>query len=173
MQLELDTPLWRYAVKLYRHDQVKTACLQLQEEVGADANQLLLAAWLATQQRIWQAHHCQLAQRNVARWRDAVVLPLRQLRRQLQAWPLTTSLRDNVLAAEIQAEQWQLAQLFALQDGWRIATSHNPDECWQQNVATYAQQFESASAATIDLWHQLMQWPILMPLQEQKAATWQ
>jgi len=173
MQLELDTSLWRYAVKLYRHDQVRASCLQLQEDVGADANQLLLAAWLATQQRLWQTQHCQLAQRNVARWREAVVLPLRQLRRQLQAWPLTTDLRDNVLAAEIQAEQWQLAQLFVLQENWRITTSQTLNECWKQNIAVYAQQFESTSKATVDTWQQLQQWPITAPLQEQQPQLHQ
>jgi uncharacterized protein (TIGR02444 family) len=159
-QPELDTPLWRYAVKLYRHDMVRTSCLQLQEEVGADANQLLLAAWLATLRRTWQQPQCQLAQRSVARWREAVVLPLRQLRRQLQAWPLTTTLRDNVLAAEIQAEQWQLAQLFVLQESWRLPLLPTVDESWRHNVAVYAQQFDNRSEAATAAWAQLKLWPI-------------
>jgi uncharacterized protein (TIGR02444 family) len=162
-QPELDTPLWRYAVRLYRHDIVRTSCLQLQEEVGVDANQLLLGAWLATLRRTWQPPQCQLAQRSVARWRESVVLPLRQLRRQLQAWPLTTILRDNVLAAEIQAEQWQLAQLFVLQESWRLPMLPSITECWQQNIATYAQQFDTHSEAASGLWSQLESWPIETP----------
>lgn len=162
-QPELDTPLWRYAVRLYRHDIVRTSCLQLQEEVGVDANQLLLGAWLATLRRTWQPPQCQLAQRSVARWRESVVLPLRQLRRQLQAWPLTTTLRDNVLAAEIQAEQWQLAQLFVLQESWRLPMLPSVTECWQQNIAIYAQQFDTHSEAASGLWAQLQSWPIETP----------
>jgi uncharacterized protein (TIGR02444 family) len=162
-QPELDTPLWRYAVKLYRHDTVRTSCLQLQEETGVDANQLLLAAWLATLKRTWQPSQCQLAQRSVARWRESVVLPLRQLRRQLQAWPLTSTLRDNVLAAEIQAEQWQLAQLFVLQESWRLPMLPSVTDCWQQNITTYAQQFGTQSEAASTLWRQLDSWPIEAP----------
>jgi len=162
-QPELDTPLWRYAVRLYRHDIVRTSCLQLQEEAGIDANQLLLAAWLATLRRTWQPPQCQLAQRSVARWRESVVLPLRQLRRQLQAWPLATTLRDNVLAAEIQAEQWQLAQLFVLQESWRLPMLPSVEECWQQNLTVYAQQFDTHSEAFSALWGQLEHWPIDAP----------
>lgn len=172
-QPELDTPLWRYAVKLYRHDIVRTTCLQLQEEVGADANQLLLAAWLATQRRTWQPPQCQLAQRSVARWRESVVLPLRQLRRQLQAWPLTTTLRDNVLGAEIQAEQWQLAQLFVLQESWRLPMLPSITDCWRHNVAAYAQQFDTHSEASTILWQQLETWPLDMPLADKQAASTQ
>ena len=168
---ELDTPLWRYAVKLYRHDIVRTSCLQLQEDVGADANQLLMAAWLATSRRIWQPPQCQLAQRSVAHWRETVVLPLRQLRRQLQAWPLTAELRDNVLAAEIQAEQWQLAKLFTLQESWHLQELPSVSECWKLNAHTYSQMFEHNSEAVTSLWGQLDMWPVEAPLDESHGAS--
>ena len=116
--IDLDGPLWRFAVDFYGRPGVASTCLALQDEAGVDVPELLVALYLATV----GGRHVDPAAIDAARaalgdWRERTVLPLRALRRQLrspsQACPsaLHEHLRAEIKAAELLAERIQIALL--------------------------------------------------------------
>lgn len=114
-KLDLDGPLWRFALKFYGLPGVAEACLTLQDEAGLDVIQLLAATYAdLVLRRPLSAEDVAGLGRQTAEWRAATVLPLREIRRVLKpprdGFPEERSLlRDKVKAAELLAEQIQLA----------------------------------------------------------------
>ena len=81
---------WDFSLRFYARPGVAAACLDLQDEAGADVNVVLYLLFLASQGR-------QLAQTEVAEidnlvavWREQVVRPLRSARRHLKNASMTT-----------------------------------------------------------------------------------
>lgn len=114
-KLDLDGPLWRFALEFYALPSVAEACLTLQDEAGLDVIQLLAATYadLVLRQPLSAADVAELG-RQTAEWRAATVLPLREIRRVLKpprdGFPEERQLlREKVKAAELLAEQIQLA----------------------------------------------------------------
>lgn len=114
-KLDLDGPLWRFALEFYALPSVAEACLSLQDEAGLDVIQLLVATYadLVLRQPLSVADVAELNQQTTE-WRTATVLPLREIRRVLKAprdgFPEERQLlREKVKAAELLAEQIQLA----------------------------------------------------------------
>jgi uncharacterized protein (TIGR02444 family) len=114
-KLDLDGPLWRFALEFYALPSVAEACLSLQDEAGLDVIQLLVATYadLVLRQPLSVADVAELG-RQTTEWRTATVLPLRDIRRVLKAprdgFPEERQLlREKVKAAELLAEQIQLA----------------------------------------------------------------
>lgn len=111
------TDLWSFSLRLYAVPGVADACLTAQDEHGADVNLLLWAAWLAMQGHALTAAEVAEAEAATRPWRDAVVRPLRAVRRQLKSGPPpapdmgTESLRAQVKAAELEAERMQQSLL--------------------------------------------------------------
>ena len=116
--LDLEGPQWSFAVDLYRRPAVPEACLLLQDRVGGDVCLLLFALFLARERHIALQHgdfaHLDGA---IAQWRRDVIMPLRSVRRRLKAGPhpapspATDAVRRRIQAAEIDAEQIELALL--------------------------------------------------------------
>ena len=108
----MNNPLWGFSLELYARPEVAAACIEAQDHCAADVNLLLYAAWLARQgfeldQNQWQALVV-----SVADWRQRVVQPLRDLRRDWQALPAAADLRERVKVLELAAEREQQAQIF-------------------------------------------------------------
>ena len=114
-KLDLDGPLWRFALEFYALPGVAEACLTLQDEAHIDVIQLLTAIYadLILRQPLSSKDVAKLG-RQTAEWRRATVLPLRDIRRFLKperdGFPEERHLlREKVKAAELLAEQIQLA----------------------------------------------------------------
>ena len=115
--------LWRFSLEFYRRPGVADACIALQDEAGVDVNVMLYLLYLAARGRQVHADEMARIEAVTAVWRDAVVVPLREIRRKLKA-PLgefeptvTSSLRDDVKRIELSAErieQQALESLIAL-----------------------------------------------------------
>lgn len=114
-RLDLDGPLWRFALEFYALPGVAEACLNLQDEAQIDVIQLLTAIYadLILRQPLSSKDVAELGGQTVE-WRGATVLPLRDIRRFLKperdGFPEERHLlREKVKAAELLAEQIQLA----------------------------------------------------------------
>lgn len=102
---------WNFSLQFYARPQVAAACLELQDDAGADVNVLLYLLFLAR-------HNRQVGRGDVARidgavssWRDEVVRPLRTLRRRLKNGVATidaaasAALRTQVKSIELESER--------------------------------------------------------------------
>ena len=78
-------PFWDFALDVYRQPGVSEACLQLQERDHVDVNLLLFACWVGAsgggRLNRDEVERCRDA---VGPWHDAVVRPLRGVRRTLK-----------------------------------------------------------------------------------------
>lgn len=116
--VELDSELWRFAVAFYRRPDVAPACLVLQNQLGVDVSFLIFAifAELKRGYRL-DANHLAAADGVIGAWRTEIVQSLRHLRTRLKSGPLpapqslTEGLRQQIKAAELEAEQIELAAL--------------------------------------------------------------
>ncbi|MDO8278465.1 MAG: TIGR02444 family protein [Burkholderiaceae bacterium] len=113
--------LWDFAVAFYDQPGVAPACLGLQDRCDADVVGLMFAAWTGFELgvRMTPEDFAQ-ARRHVQAWRDHVVIPLRQVRREMKGkalssfHPSSSPLRDKLKALELEAEKLQLEAL----EGW-------------------------------------------------------
>lgn len=99
-------PFWEYSLSVY-DDEVGACCLELQDSWGLDVNLLLYGGWLARRGlRLTQEHLC-VQNSAVAGWREEVVVPLRELRRQLARHGPGSALREELKRLELEAERYQ------------------------------------------------------------------
>jgi uncharacterized protein (TIGR02444 family) len=145
---------WDFSIAFYALPGVADACLELQERNGADVNVLLFLLYLARARRL-------LAPADVARidslaspWREAVVVPLRSVRRALKV-PVgafepaaTARLRGEVKRIELAAERLQQETLERLTpagtpDGARM----DPAACARAHLAAYGATTDGLDAA--------------------------
>ncbi len=119
-KLDLDGPLWRFALEFYALPSVAEACLTLQDEAEVDVILLLAAIYadLILRQPLSSDSVIDLP-RHMNEWRVATVLPLREIRRFLKpardGFPEERHLlREKIKAAELLAEQIQ----FAMTEQW-------------------------------------------------------
>jgi uncharacterized protein (TIGR02444 family) len=137
--------LWRFSLAFYRRPGVADACLALQDQAGVDVNVMLYLLYVAAQGHRVDPNDMRRIEAVAAVWRDAIVAPLREIRRKLKA-PIgsfapavTSGLRDDVKRIELAAErieQQTLESLIALDAAQpdireRLAYAH-------ANLAAYA-----------------------------------
>jgi uncharacterized protein (TIGR02444 family) len=116
--LPLDGPHWTFALDLYQRPGIADTCLLLQDAAGIDISFLLFVLFVTKEHRA-ALDQTDLAKLDeiIAPWRDEVIRPLRSLRRRIKGGPspapspATEALRDRIKAAEIHAEQIELAVL--------------------------------------------------------------
>lgn len=108
--------LWDWAVEAYGRPQVAEAALALQDEHGQNTCFLLWSVWARGPEPKTMVRAAELARS----WEDQVLAPLRQARRNLKPEAsgvdaaARLALRENVKAAELQAERVLLEALEAL-----------------------------------------------------------
>ena len=108
--------LWRFALAVYGQPGVEAVCLDLQERLGADVPLLLFVLWAgaACGVRLPDAAPDATMERLSAEadaWRNAVVAPLRGVRRHLKGVAGAEAFRQTVKDAELEAERLGLARL--------------------------------------------------------------
>ncbi|KAF1054532.1 MAG: hypothetical protein GAK43_00815 [Stenotrophomonas maltophilia] len=134
--------LWTFALRLYEQPGVETACLDLQAE-GADVCLLLTGAWLGNSGCVYQAQHVSTLQRWAKPWREAIVVPLRELRIEWrEAARADAELhvrREDLKRLELQAERILLERLAELSSEWPRGAKREVRE-WLQACAGEAGQ---------------------------------
>jgi uncharacterized protein (TIGR02444 family) len=137
--LEMDSPLWRFSLAVYRGAGVQEECLAVQERHGVDVNLLMLCAYAgAVEGAVLSASGVADALEATGAWHAEVVRALRQVRRTLKPWgagehdpekwvpvfgkdhaPIKASsrvveaLRVKVKGIELEAEQIEQAMMWA------------------------------------------------------------
>ncbi|GAC1327146.1 MAG: TIGR02444 family protein [Beijerinckiaceae bacterium] len=110
-----ENPLWNFSLEFYGRPEVARACLDLQDEAGADVNILLYLLWCAATGRPLDRARIQEADALVATWRQTVIEPLRKIRRGMKNESLpgdaAETCRERVKAAELEAEAVSQAAL--------------------------------------------------------------
>lgn len=108
--LQLDNPLWDYALTVY--PKLSEPLLALQNR-GARVNQLLAALWCSVQGRSWPGS----VDSAIEEWHQQQVLPIRQrrmaLKPELEAYPELQSLYQAYKTTELNLERIELAMLSA------------------------------------------------------------
>jgi len=130
----LGEALWRFSLALYARPGVAEALIALQDRAGSGVNLVLFGLWLGVSRgHPLTAAELAAAEAAIAPINEAVVLPLRQLRRQLKpAGDLDLqALRRRIAGLELAAErrgQFRLAASLpgaarAAPDGGRLAAA--------------------------------------------------
>jgi uncharacterized protein (TIGR02444 family) len=146
-ETETDTrgsPFWRFSLQVYRLPGVADACIALQDEAGADVNLLLFLLWNAHMGRVLSRADVEALESRVAEWRDRVVIPLREVRRQLKSPPALVekgaaeAFRTRIKQVELEAERVQQESLFALAQSSELGQpALSPEEAARENVLAY------------------------------------
>lgn len=124
MSQDESNAFWEFSLRVYRQRGVPEACLELQDQFGADVNLVLYFCWLASR-REEQLDVAEVATivGATADWRESVVRPLRTIRRRMKepfdAVPpaLSESLRGEVKRIELESERLQQAVLYRREAG--------------------------------------------------------
>ena len=147
---------WQFSLAFYARPQVAAACLELQDSAGIDVNVMLYLLFLATHNRQIGRDDAARIDTLIARWRDEVVLPLRNMRRALKSGiapcPVDASeaLRSSVKRIELDAErieQETMERLAAVQSTGTHTTSRI--DAARANLDAYGQFLGPLPAAPL------------------------
>lgn len=115
---DLDNELWRFACSFYSGQGVSPACLVLQNKLGVDVDILLFAIFAQVKRGILlDTDDLRMVDDIIRDWRAEIVQVLRRVRAGLKNGPhpapssVTEGLRSRIKAAELEAEQIELAVL--------------------------------------------------------------
>jgi uncharacterized protein (TIGR02444 family) len=139
------SPFWRFSLQFYRQPKVADACIQLQDEAGVDVNLLFFLLWLARQRRTFSTGEVEWLESKVAPWRDATVIPIRNVRRALKVPPALVIaasaelFRTRIKAVELEAERLQQEATYELAPTMPAGeTAASAAEAARANVTAYA-----------------------------------
>ncbi|MBY6058598.1 TIGR02444 family protein [Leisingera daeponensis] len=117
--LDLEGPIWKFALDFYRRPGVSEACLTLQEDANVDVVELIVVLFSAQViGRDLSSDEVTDMRVKMLNWREMTVLPLRQVRRTLKPYcpgfPQHEKelLRSKVKSIELFSEQIQLAMAY-------------------------------------------------------------
>ena len=138
------SPFWRFSLKLYRAPGVADACIALQEGAGVDVNLLLFLLWQARGRRAFTAAEVAALDNRIGPWRDATVIPLRNVRRALKSPPALVkggtaeAFRTRIKAVELEAERLQQEAMYELAGASPLGReAASPADAARLNVAAY------------------------------------
>jgi len=148
-------PFWDFALDVYRRPGVSDACLALQERDRLDVNLLLFVCWIgASGSGLLNRDDVAQCMKTVAPWHDAVVRPLRGVRRILKggfdAAPadLSDQLRREIQAREIDAEH--IEQLMLAATIHRVPKGSTPASERLSDASQNALTYLAALGARVD-----------------------
>lgn len=129
-RFDLDSPFWRFALRVYAEPGVSPLCLMLQDENGVDVNLLLFACWCGCTGRRLTMQHVETAAASTVAWTEGVVRHLRSARR---AWklfgpdePQAWAGRETLKSVELLSERIVCAMLYGMADRFGIAREPEP-----------------------------------------------
>ena len=144
---------WRFSLTVYARPGVAEALIGLQDRLGHDVNLMLFGLWLGLcEGRRLDAAALKRARAAMTPIHDAVVAPLRRLRRQLKdnPDPDIQALRRRVLALELAAERRVQARLAASLASRRRAAAADRSAIAEANLRRIlAADFAAPEAAAL------------------------
>jgi uncharacterized protein (TIGR02444 family) len=154
------SPFWRFSLGFYRVAGVADACIRLQDEAGVDVNLLFYLLWHAALERSLSRAEVAAIEQRIAPWRDAVVVPLRAIRRAIKIPPpvieagIAEAYRTKVKGIELEAERLQQEALYDLAQASRFGEpAPSPEDAARANIAAYqailARPFPDEAAAAV------------------------
>ena len=138
--LELDNPLWDFAVAVYAMPGVAEECLALQGSHGIDVNLLMFCAWLgAARAAVLTGDELTEAEAAVRSWHENVVRQLRAARVYSKGLPAAedTGLRARIKRIELEAERIELAMLHACSAAVLSRPETQPAAALDANLQTF------------------------------------
>jgi len=101
---------WKWMLSVYPRPGVSPALIALQDEAGLNVNVLLFCCWLACRSQRLTAEGAHEIERLNAEWANAIVAPLRAVRRLLKTSPLIAEnaradVRKRLQAIELELEE--------------------------------------------------------------------
>jgi uncharacterized protein (TIGR02444 family) len=151
-----DSPFWRFSLRFYARSKVSAACLVLQDETGADVNLLLFLLFLAEHQREVNAADILEIDRAVASWRNAVVQPLRALRRVLKTGigeisvTVSETFRGQIKRLELESEHIEQSVLECFSANVVGAVSPSRLSAAAANIAAYQMYLKPFPAGAVE-----------------------
>ena len=142
---------WDFITELYGHDEVKAACLVLQDEYGVDVSLFLFVIWMGHEGRVIPNMDLMVELDGViAGWRENVVKVLRSLRRSLTSMgdEGATRISRMILSSEIEAEREALGPLVRVAGMMRAASFGTPAADIRHNVDLYLAFREGPEASS-------------------------
>ena len=119
MKFSLDNPLWNFSNKFYKRDNVRMACLTLQNEFGFDVNIVLYCCWMAhSGYPIIKIDELSEIISVIRPWQNDVISDLRKVRTRMKSnndikfGAHSNALRDKIKDCELQAERIEQAILY-------------------------------------------------------------
>lgn len=130
--MNIENPLWQFALKLYTSPSVESCCLAFQLR-GVSINRLLCCCWAGVEG--YRTTEAMLTSGSASRWQEQVTLPVREVRyrvrelklQQADLEPCYKALRT----AELATEQVELAMLYQVvseadkEQGGILLVKHN------------------------------------------------
>src|SRR5689334_5311273 len=154
-----DSPFWRFSIGFYRNPDVAAACIALQDEAGVDVNVLMFLLWNATLGRTLEREAVEDLDRRIGAWRNAAVIPLRDIRRALKMAPpavdagAAEAFRTRVKAVELEAERLQQQTMYELAPALPYEPAASVPAAARASIAAYAaispRPFPPAAVETI------------------------
>ncbi len=133
--------LWEFSLYHYARPGVSDACLNLQDEHGANVNIVFWVMWLGFRGQLLEAAQLVQAQRKVHSWDQHYLLPLRQLRRRLKVEFGTSdksieAVRSQIKQAELLAEK-HLQKLLETVPGSPVPSAADHATVMARNLRVY------------------------------------
>ncbi len=150
------SPFWRFSVKFYSVPGVAPACIELQDRAGVDVNVLFFLLWNATEHRALSQAEVAEVERKIGAWREAAVVPLRNVRRALKTPPPVMKpddaegFRTRIKAIELEAERLQQEALYALAESGLGQHAASPVGAARMSVNAYQQVLGSFPPGPLD-----------------------
>ena len=142
--LNRKSPFWRFSVKFYAVPGVAQACIELQDRAKVDVNVLFFLLWNATQGRALRNAEVAELDRMIGAWRNATVIPLREVRRALKSPPpvmapdAAEGFRTRIKAVELEAERLQQEAMYELAQSGRFGEpAASPAQAARISVEAY------------------------------------
>lgn len=121
--LELDNPLWRFALTLWQNPDLQTHLMRLQNLYGQRVNSIIAAAWYTGRPEA-SVDCLRQATADTLGWHIRKVLPLRSERLALASQE--SEKKKALLARELEAEQIEIAKLYAILNQTNSDTASSP-----------------------------------------------
>jgi uncharacterized protein (TIGR02444 family) len=136
-------PFWQFSVSFYSVPEVAAACLDLQDQSGADVNIVMFLLWNAMRRGKFSATDVADLERRFGKWRVQAVIPLRALRRALKSPPAAIEpakaekFRTKIKGVELEAERLQQEALYEIAPSLNLEPASSPDEAARASIAAY------------------------------------
>jgi len=142
METENSGAFWTFSVTFYKSADVQAACLDLQDNFGADVNVALFMLFQGSLGHVLAKVDVDRIDAEIAAWRDQVIRPLRHMRRLLKAGQVSVTpeaqenFRNALKALELASEKTQQFHMEGLE------TTSGPSKsarlAARANLETYA-----------------------------------